>query len=436
VFIPAIWNEKNIKTNHQEGHKFDDFTGNEAYYLIKTLGNGFVSVWIQNSSSESTDDLMLDTMSVSTDDFAVFGKGFDPENQGTFRIVAHNGKNHLLIYNPAGGKDELIDTNTILNGGLGERKWRVGPLPKDERPLKILAGECVKIGDYVRISTPSVSTQWFNDVFFGSHKITKIGLQAVDYTGSPLPHTTASGVFDKDFICPYIDFEFPNAPLAVLDSNNMPVDEILLGDNDKSIGFVEATPYSSVRLVMGYGVSAINPENSDIFVVPQLQQNKMSATFGTIVTAFGKTEYPLQTFQGIDGYKVYTGLIREAHRIVDGLPTNSTLYPSVKAAGTFIEFLAPLLRSVSMSLQVRPKDGITLNSLTELIKSTVASYVTRLDVGKPVVISEVIRRVQSLPGVFSVKVLSTLPVADDDRIVVSDNEKAVIINISNDITIG
>jgi tRNA A37 methylthiotransferase MiaB len=71
-----------------------------------------------------------------------------------------------------------------------------------------------------------------------------------------------------------------------------------------------------------------------------------------------------------------------------------------------------------------------------VVKSTTSSYVKGLGEGQPVVLSEIIRRVQSLPGVFSVKIISTTPTANDDRIVVADIEKAIILDSSRDITIG
>jgi hypothetical protein len=71
-----------------------------------------------------------------------------------------------------------------------------------------------------------------------------------------------------------------------------------------------------------------------------------------------------------------------------------------------------------------------------LVKATAERYVNSLDVGKPVVISELIRVIQGLPGVFSVSILNTRPAATDDRIVVSEIEKCFVIDISRDISVG
>jgi len=108
----------------------------------------------------------------------------------------------------------------------------------------------------------------------------------------------------------------------------------------------------------------------------------------------------------------------------------------VKAAGAVVEVQTPLIKSISVSLSLKPKDGVTLNSISDLVKASIADYVNALGVGKEIVLSEIIRVVQSLPGVFSVQILSTLPVADDGKIVVADQEKAFILSITKDITIG
>jgi hypothetical protein len=187
---------------------------------------------------------------------------------------------------------------------------------------------------------------------------------------------------------------------------------------------------------MGNAVNPTDPEKSDLYLVPTVNPEKITEVFGTKVTGWNKLDFEKQNFQGIDGYKIFTELLRAAHRVVDGLPQNTTLYPGVKAAGTVIEILPPLKKSVSVSLQVRPKDGVTLNSISELIKSTTAGYINGLGTGKPIIISEIIRTVQSLPGVLSVKVLTTSPAYDDDRIIVADSEKAVVLNASTDISIG
>lgn len=430
VFMPSPWAEKNIRTNHREGVKYDQLVNNgEMYYLIKTLGNGLVSLWAQNSAAENTDTMLLDMMSVSTDDYVILGDGFDPANQGQFKIVAHNGRNHIVFYNPAQGRDEIVDP-------AGDRKWRVGPINDGvNRSLRIIAGESVKIGDLLRISTPVTTTQWFNAAMIGSWEVIGIGFSAFNFTG-PLPHSYTSGSYDQSKICPFVDISLPNAPIGVVDTSNVLVDNFLVAGNDTALGFTEGAPYEVYRIVQGHAVNGVNPELSDVYLVPRNNPSKITDVFGSVISVFGKLGFSATVGQGIDGYKFYTGLVQQAHRIVDGLPKNAILYPGVKAAGSVVDIQTPLIKSVQISLRIKPKDGVTLNTITDLVKSSVSGYVNSLGVGQPVVLSEVVRIVQGLPGVFSVTVTSTTPAADDDRITVAENEKAFILNQVSDITVG
>lgn len=430
LFLPAVWNEKNIRTNHREGSKFDDVVNNnKMYYLIKSIGNNLLSVFIQNSSAEATDTALLNTLSVNTDDLAVFGTGFDVANQGSFKIVAHNGRNHLIIHNPNGGKDEIID-------GDGDDIWRVGPITDGtNRALRIISSESVKIGDSLRISTPTNSSQWFNGSLVGTWPIIRIGMSAFNFTGS-LPHSYTNGSYDQTKLCPFVDITVPNAPINILDTTNTAVDKFLIGTNDTAIGFTEGTPFNGFRMVEGYSVNPSNPELSDVFLVPKLNSSKITDTFGTSLKVVGKIGYQEQAFQGIDGYKFHTGPVREAHRIIDGLPINTNLYPGVKAAGSFIDVNTPLIKSIMVNLSVKPKDGVSLNSITDLVKSAVASYVNGLDVGDAVVLAEIVRVVQGLPGVYSVTIISTTPTADVDRVTVGESERAFVLDQTTAITVG
>jgi len=544
VFVPALYNEKNIRTNHAEGAQFNTLVnGGTMYALVKTLGANMVSIFVQNSANETTDTMRLADMLVNTDDYVTIGDGFSLANQGTFRLVAHNGRNHMIVYNENGGKDEIVDVTTLTDGGTGQRKWRVGPITTSERPLRVLDAESVRIGDRLRISTPLTTAQWFPDTMIGNFRILRMGwigiaqaegsltsiaadpltgiadgdffvlndgftsrtfefdtsgsvavgrvaivigltdgsgavkaamITAINSLGAAFGITASSGAGDlinlhnryqtlngnqviteflvnggtltpvgmasaaaeNGLIEPFIDIEIENAPNAIFDSSGVPVEKFLIAGNDAAIGFVEQANYFGYRIVSGHGVDPLNTEEAELFLQPKNSSGKISETFGSQVTALYKTGFEERTFQGIDGYKVFAGLVREAHRVVDGLPSNSVLYPGVKAMGTVGEFLPPLVRSIQMALQVRPKDGVTLNSISEIVRSTVANYINRLGVGQPVILAEIIRIVQSLPGVYSVTILSTLPVAQDDRIVVSDIESPFVLDAVKDITVG
>jgi hypothetical protein len=436
VFMPAIWNEKNIRTNREEGINFETLSNSgNANILVKKLGGNMLSIWMQNSSAEATDDMVLSNMSVSSDDYVVLGEGFNIANRGTFKLLAHNGRNHIIVHNPSGGADEIIDTTTYEGGGNGTRKWGIGPITA-ARPIRVLDGESVRIGDRLRISAPLTSSQWFPSSMLGSWEITGIGLIGRDFTSATLPYNGSDGTLDNSLISPFVDIAIPNSPSGILDSTNNYVDAFLLAGNVGSIGFIEKTPYEGFRIVAGSSSNPQNPEESELFMVPQKSTHKITDIFGSKITAQYKVGYEQRTFSGIDGYKVYGGLVQESHKIIDGSPVDSITYPGVRASGTRIEILPPLIKAISISLVVRPKDGVTLNSIGDVIRASVASYINGLGVGRAVVLSEIIKIVQSLPGVFSVQIVGSLPQALDDRIPVSDIEKAFVLDANRDISVG
>src|SRR5690606_3796089 len=222
-----------------------------------------------------------------------------------------------------------------------------------------------------------------------------------------LPHGPSDGVKDNSKFCQYVDIFLPDAPEYIADQNGDPVDAFVLAGNSAAIGFVEKDPFFGFRQVSGITVNAQNNEESDVFLVPKLRTGKMTDIFGTKISAMYKMGYEERTFVGIDGYKVYGGLVQQAHKIVDGSPTNAVVFQGVRAAGARVENLTPLIKAVGVTLTVRPRDGVTLNAIADIIRSTVASYINNLGVGQPVVLSEMIRLVQGLPGVFSVTITAT-----------------------------
>jgi hypothetical protein len=442
IFLPAIWNEKNIRTDKKEGPLYKEPISALGFnFIIKTLGNGFCYLNVYNDPTNlatANNTMKLSEFLVNTDDYLeLTTNAFDPANQGRFRIIAHNGKDQIFFYNPNGGKDQVIDLNNSFTGDTGTLFWSTGRVSSGSgRAIRILDSNCVKIGDFLRISSPTTSSQWFNQSMIGNWEITGIGYQALDYTGDPLPHTITDGSFDIEYLAPYVEINLPNAPIAVLDSSGNPVDQFLIGANQNCLGFIESKPIEIFRIVAGHSLNEINTEESDVFLIPKKNSEKISDIYGSVLSIPHKINFEDKTFVGLDGYKIFSGLVRQAHRIIDGLPTNPNLFPGFKAAGTVIEVLPPLVKSIEIDLQVRPKDGVTLNSLTDLIKATVERYINSVGVGKPVVISEIIRVVQGLPGVFSVAVLATRPAAIEDRIVTSETEKPFVINVFEDISVG
>lgn len=405
MFVPMIKNEKNVKTNYKSGapKSLSDWkvsTNESIYYRIKPLGNGFVYV---DFAFDSHADMELDDLSVNTDDWMQFSEAFAIENRGKFRIVAHNGKNAFIIKNDQAVAEVLNLNETITSdNSTGGLNWQAGPIGDsnisnitDKRHVRIWDSDSVFESDLLVIKTPNVGTNvWFDTSLIGTWAISKIGI---------------NNEFDV-----FVEATIPNATSISK--------ELFLANSKNAVSFQEASPFITYRWISGYAHHNAIETDAELYLMPQTSAHKISPAFSTKIKCLHKLNYDLSTTVGVDGYKYFTELIAEAHKVLDGLPSNVIAYPGVRAAGTAIEVSAPLIKSIQVALTVESRDGISLNSIKNPVKSAITAYINALGVGKEVVISEVIKHVQEVPGVKSVQIDFTLPIANEGVIKVGSFE--------------
>lgn len=405
MFVPMLKNEKNIRTNYKSGapKQQSDWkisTNESVYYRIKPLGNGFTYV---DFSFDSHDDMQLHDMSVSTDDWISFSEAFATPNRGKYRIVAHNGKNSFIIKNDNAVAEILALDNDINSiGATGNLNWQSGPIGDaditnltDKRHIRIWDSDSVFENDLLVIKTPNAGTvSWFDTSLIGLWTISKIGI---------------NNEFDV-----FVEAIIPNATSVSK--------QLVLANSKNAISFQEAGPFVGYRWVAGYAHHNTIETDADLYLMPQTSAYKLSPAFNTQIKCLHKLNYDSSVTVGIDGYKYFTELIAEAHKVLDGLPSNIIAYPGVRAAGTLIEVSAPLIKSIQIALTVESRDGVSLNSIKNPVKSSITAYINALGVGKEVVISEVIKHVQEVPGVRSVQIDFTLPIANEGVIKVGSFE--------------
>ena len=138
----------------------------------------------------------------------------------------------------------------------------------------------------------------------------------------------------------------------------------------------------------------------------------------------GKLGYNTDVTVGIDGYIYYTGLLRKAQRVVDGFEPDPENYPGRRAVGGAIEILPPLIKKISIELNVTTNEGVNLGDISSSIKSSVIQYVQGLGVGEDVILSQIVASIMQIKGVAAVTFV--YPVPSTERITISDNEKASI----------
>ena len=406
MFVPMLKNEKNIKTNYKAGAPKDfsswKLSSNESvYYRIKPLGNGFVYV---DFAFDSHDDMQLHDLSVSSDDLISFSDAFAVANRGRFKIIAHNGKNAFIIKNDEAVEEILSLKEDIINSDntRGNVNWQVGPIgdtntinTQDKRHVRIWDIDSVFENDNLIVKTPNVgTTSWFDTSLIGKWPITKIGI---------------NNEFDV-----FVEAGIINATSISK--------QVVLANSKNAIAFEEAVPYKGYRWVSGYAHHNTIQTDAELYLMPQIAAYKLSPAFNTQIKCLHKLNFDSSTTVGVDAYNYYSELIAEAHKVLDGLPSNTIAYPGVRAAGTSIEILAPLIKSIQIGISVESSDGISLNTIKNPIKSAITTYINSLGVGKEVVISQVIKHIQEVPGVKSVQITYTLPLANEGVIKVGSFE--------------
>jgi uncharacterized phage protein gp47/JayE len=406
MFVPMLKNEKNVRTNYKPGAPavsgWKIAANEKVFYRVKRLGGGFVYADFSFSSHQ---DMMLDDVSVSSVDFVEFSDAFAQENRGRFRVVAHNGANAIIFKNDLAIDEIVAEDETIDNGVYGTHLWKIGPIDdanttsSDKRHVRFWDADSVFESDSLVLTSPVPGTlDWFDSSVIGTWKIDRIGL---------------NNEFDV-----FVESSIPNAA-----SN---AKTLTLASSNGAFSFQEGSPYVGYKWSAGYAHNNVSETDAEIFLMPQTLDYKVSPAYVSQLKAMHKIGFSDETTIGVDGYKYFTELIAEAHRVIDGSASNLISYPGVRAAGTGIEVTAPLIKSIRIGFNIESRDGVSLNAIKNPVKSVVSSYVNGLGVSREVVLSEIIRRVQEVPGVRSVTIASTSPVADDGVIKVGSFEVARI----------
>jgi uncharacterized phage protein gp47/JayE len=131
--------------------------------------------------------------------------------------------------------------------------------------------------------------------------------------------------------------------------------------------------------------------------------------------------FPTILQRGIQAYSYWTGLLRLVHRTIYGDDTDLATYPGYGAAGIIFRVLAPTIRILTAEVKLTLKQGISISSVENDVKSAITGYVNTLGVGEEVVIERIRSAVIAIPGITDVVLV--YPTAN---IAVSDNERADI----------
>lgn len=272
-----------------------------------------------------------------------------------------------------------------------------GKILQNMSDIQFYEGDSVQISDNVFIDNIADSN-WFNSVNSGTFNILQFGT-------------------DGTTLRPFIRVENP----AGQSQTNREIGVAPLGFFIlEGINYI----YESIRQIEHTAIDNFNPDRRSIYMTPATKADKMSIINGTSIVPIGKLGYSTDVTTGIDGYTYYTGLLRTVQRIVDGFEPESVTFPGRRAVGGVIEILPPLIRRVSISIEVTTNEGVNLNEISSDIKTAIINYVGSLGVGEDVILSEVIVAVMDITGVAAVTF--NTPAPSTERISITDNEKAFI----------
>ncbi len=328
---------------------------------------------------------------VDKDFYVTLGAPFSAANLGRYRVLDVDNTSIVIDLPNAVAESVTMVAETIT--GAGEIT---------EGTLSFYSGDSAVTGDLLHVATLPVSG-WFNPSALGDFEVVGVGRDV----------TTKN------------QFVYVSVDTTLLNQS------VVLGSNANSFYVVEGEPFYTYDLITNVAPNSADITETYVWTASVLHTDRYSATNGTIITALGKTGWDTTVSVGQDGYQYWTGLLRRVSRTVDGYDPDPITYPGIKAAGVQIEVLPPRLQRVQVSLNVTPVNGLALSAISDTIKGAVLGYISSLGVGDDVVLSQIVKSVQSVSGVDAVVV--TNPVPSTERIILQDAEKAI--SFSTDITV-
>lgn len=318
-------------------------------------------------------------------------------NDGIERLlqVVSATASQLTLANNYTGTSGLADSVSIdqtidISGGV---------ILKDVEDISLFDGDSVVSGDKLVVEN-TVLSGWFSTANSGIYDVRFVATDVVDGSYRPYVEIYNASAIDQ--------------PIVGLGTN---IDGFYFLEGDGSL-------YSTVRFVRHSAINQFNKAYRDLYLQPADKFEKMSQSFGTQIESLGKIGFEVGAVTGVDGYTYYTGLMRTAQRIVDGYEPDASSYPGQRAVGSSIEILPPLTKTISITLNITTRDGVSLTDITNDIKSTIIRYISSLGVGEDVILSEIVARTMSINGVDAVTF--TNPSPSVERITVADDQKAII----------
>jgi hypothetical protein len=199
------------------------------------------------------------------------------------------------------------------------------------------------------------------------------------------------------------------------------------------LSIIPAAPSRMFFEVLGIYPNDASLTLYNLSLSPQVHPELVSTQAGSVIEFLDRLDFPTSLAVGQDGYKYDTGLIGEVNKVVYGDPRDTTTYPGVAAAGAHIDVAAPLIRRVTVSVAIRVLPGVV--DVKTRVQSAVAKVVNGAPPA-PIAISDIVEAISGVYGVLSVVMLDPVPTPTADSIPVQPGEKAMILDIDNDVQVS
>lgn len=453
---------------------FADAANNGTFTVVGTSDDGLTFA-VDNPNGVTAGAISISagaiifTTEIKEGDTIEIGAPFSNLNQGMFRVIRRY-QNSIYIQNDSAVEERVVvspnlrslafDNTTewnITSSGDAMLQWNgVGTTP-DFSACKL--GDLITIGtafglnnqgdfmvtevgtDYVKYANSKALTQSGVTVSGVGGNVIQIHQPAMIY--SPYENTRAGDryVISGDVLSSSNQGVFNIT--EVLSKSKVVVSGIMTAQSSVQLNnlFVqvsveEGTPYSGYKQIYSKAVDPANTNRVLFLFDSNEEYSKLNEAASTLLTAQSKLGFDTTTVSGYDSYKYHVGLIREANKKVYGDPRDNITYPGVAAAGAEIFIKPPLVRRITVSINVRVQTGIPFSRITEQVRNNIAALINSTGIGESIAISDIVSTVNSIPGTRAVSISSPTYDSSHDIIVVNPAEKPFVLDIVNDIQVS
>lgn len=183
-----------------------------------------------------------------------------------------------------------------------------------------------------------------------------------------------------------------------------------------ALGFLQAS-YTAENLSLNISGSGLRTEGTHYSLDRNTGQIKLFAPLAVGTSLF------VSNSVGDYGYRCTSGLIGEATRVLYGVPTDTTTYPGVIAAGASVAISAPVIRPTTVAFALRLRTGASTTEVFEGVRSAVATAVNASKVGESIPLSKLVALASAVGGVLSVVVTAPTYTSGADTLVAQAFEK-------------